>query len=200
MPEFLGIPYKLPVEILNREDTQEVVTQSLAIYRPSSGSQRWELKIGIGPFKYTDEEVVKIGVHQNKVGLRQSFTLEMPQYIDADLTTSATITLKAVANVKTKTITLQATAEVIIPQGRFIKFPGHNKIYQVVDEVTVPAGSAGASVTIYPGIIKREPAAGEIDITPDIKVFYIFTAPTSILHRATGRVEKIINLIEDVKI
>ena len=200
MPEFLGITYNLPVEVLNQEDTREIETQSLAIYRPSSGAQRWELKINLGPLNYLDPSITKISTHQNKHGYRLPFSLEMPQLIGAEYKQprGTIIETHGVHQSGVDLINITANRNIEIPEGRFFKFANHNKVYQLLEQVSLQANIV-KRISIYPTLLKEVQDNIDLFFTPNIRLYYHRNSPLSILHRATGRVEKILNLQEDIK-
>ena len=199
MPEFLGIKYNLPVEILSVEDTREIETQSLALYRPGSGAQRWDLKIGLGPFVYTASEIAKIGVHQNEFGQRRPFSIEMPHYIGSEYDSDAVISLSNAVSEGSTVLTVRSNKNITVPLGRFFIFANHKKVYQILVDSNL--STVPRQIRIIPSLIIEIPQGTVLNfLNPTIKVLYHRNSPLSILHRATGRVEKIINIQEDIRL
>ena len=77
------------------------------------------------------------------------------------------------------------------PIGHFIKFPNHNKIYQIVNR-------GNNTINIYPGLQQSVPHNSTLDVTPWIRVTY---APDDNITQAFNNIGwtlPTLNLIEAV--
>ena len=125
----------------------------------------------------------------------------MPQYIQSKYSSGAIIILSRDHVSGVTVLRITSNQSIVIPEGRFFGINGHDKIYQIDadDDVRISANTP-TNILIYPNLLENISSGAQLNfLNPLIKVLYHKNSPTSILHRATGRVEKIINVVEDFK-
>jgi len=146
MPQFLGFDYATPLSITNNEPRFITDTQSLRRYSARTGAQRWELSISFVGGKNQDLSSA-FQSHYMQFGSELAFNLPMPQnkYAESRLTIAdvdnnlVAVRVSRDASANDQFVYIQDTENNIpylIPNGYFINFSGHSKVYQVLEDAS----------------------------------------------------------------
>ena len=199
MTAFQGFRYITPLSI--GETRWERSSETLTLVRQvlTNGAQRWTLDITLEPdSKGAKRAGGKMQAHKAKHGMGGKFSLPMPQHLGVpEFAKAVTVSVAALAS--SESIMVKANPgnpqTWTIPEGRFIAFAGHTKVYIVTDDLKLVRSNPG-KLMIYPALQKSVALNAAIDDTPDILVQYLAEALVSeqyrdgILYSPTLRVEE----------
>ena len=171
MATFQGLNYITPITINSRERLFRSETINLKTQTVGNGAQRWDLVVTLEPATAIGGNAAgaALAVHRSTNGFSTSFAMEMPQYLG--VAQPAAVSVSGAHSVGDSTITVDAANTTQVPAGRFLTFPGNQKVYQVTEAVPVPAVGT-ATLNIFPPLVANVADNAEIDWTPDITVYY----------------------------
>ena len=144
---YKGNPIVTPFSIDSNEPAFDITSVSLKTQRSSQGHQRWELTFTVQPDMDSPQDLLIDMIDE----IGSSSTMIMPQFkkVDERITATGTIQPSTQYNAGASSIVLNSSsASGLLPKGAFIKFSGHDKMYIVLSDVDLTAGTA--NLDIYP--------------------------------------------------
>lgn len=180
---FLGLNYATPLSVRSTSRAFRSESLSYKVQTSRGDAQRYELSIPLQPDNGDLKAGARLSTHRATFGLTDAFEITMPQWnsTETDIDRVApmhTINASGTFVAGVDTIMVRAMTGMnpsnerfVIPEGRYIKFSNHTKIYQVTSTVTREAGQT-VSLPIYPVLQMGISAAVTIDVDPDITVYY----------------------------
>ena len=190
---FLGLDYVYPAVIEAVQQERIIPLISGRVTGARFGILRWHVEIGLEPRRFGDSGSKMLSVHRAKYGITEPFTLLMPQLGTEVVVSHNQQRTAAAAVAGASSVSLDATVDVDLPDGRFIKFSGHSKVYQVDGAVTVT--DAGVMVDIVPGLVANVVNNERWNATPNLRCRHDEAGGITISGR--GIVSPVLSVTED---
>lgn len=151
----LAYVFSTPLAVISNQPAFVSDTLSLKRKTSSQNVQRWEIEANIVPSNNSSNFLV----HSVRYGHDKTFAVRMPQVYNEGSTFPKVLSLKATNTVLAgaDTINISGLIDNEMPEGEFIKFASHNKVYVVVEK-----GSNGGGVKIFPPLLQNVTANTDI--------------------------------------
>ena len=168
---FLGVDYSTADVNLDQKqfptETENYNRQTIDL-----GVERYRIAFSFELDDGTKMAASKFRRHRQKHGFHSRFTMPMPQDRGVGPAPTVDVTAAEVTDAESSTIVLETgDRTVVIPEGRFITFSGHKKVY-VIDSFSYNSGQTYGVAKIQPDLQKRVADGEEVDFDPDITVRY----------------------------
>ena len=162
---FLDLPVRGRANV---DEANDEAVKELADYETSTVSgkaQRWEVDFVIRDNLGTARLGAKFMSHYTKHRRRLAFDWPMPQYPAQDDITEGTVTVRVAAEADATQIRVKtASGRVMVPDGYYISFAGHRKVYIIQADATL--STVAGTFQIYPSLRASVRLNEVVSLTP----------------------------------
>ena len=175
--EFLGRQYVYSAEIDYIDGSSTITARDLSVIKTSTGNHRWVISMGLMPLNGASEAVAELSQHRFRFSNRNlHFEIPMPQLTGYEPTGDlATMTLHSgITAGASSFIAINNDSFTNCPNGQFIKFANHTKIYQITQ-----INRTTRTIQLFPNLISDVSSSDRVSLLPNILVKYDQSALTS---------------------
>jgi len=164
---FLGLEFASPARIQAQHSESSDRTRGGRFSGLRIGTSWWRIEMRFEPRAFANAETA-LAVHRNRHGETQPFQFPMPQMsLATGLPDAVTVGAK---NAGASTVRIQdGVLNMSIPQGHFITFSGHAKVYQVQEAVNA---RGPLDIDIFPALVVDVASGVALSMNPDITCVY----------------------------
>ena len=145
-----GLPLVQPVAYIDSRENEVDVSPAGGVYRTIGDVQQYGLRCRIRDSSRTQLSVFRRRFRNVLYGAAGIFSFEWPQEV-AEHSLSANAVVGAEAAADTNVVMFQSNLSSAIPEGRWVQFDNHRKLYEL-------DASARDGVTFYPNLVEAVPA------------------------------------------
>lgn len=174
---FEGLRYCTPVVIESVIRSWSNESLSLSRDTLSLDAQKWIIELALEPDRMGDKQAgANLSVHRARHQDGSSFTLPMPQHLgvpEVDATTLQVENDHAAGETSLPVRKVPGEPLIPIPKGRYFKFSGHDKIYQITEPTVFRGtGTVIETLNVFPALQENVADDEKLDFSPDITVIY----------------------------
>ena len=146
-----------------------------------SSRQRWDLLITLEPIVDVGAALGRLASHRARHGHHTAFSIPMPQISGYETPSDVTGNVRIASDYSAGAQTIQITPQPIsaanvahirsIAPGTFIKFPNHNKVYQVSVSDAAPPNNRSI-IELFPPLVSAITVGLTVIFEPFISVRY----------------------------
>ena len=170
MTDFLGLAFATPLSIQTEQVSNLVRTRDGSIAGTREGYPRWQVDITFEPRQFEDYQA-ELMAHRIRNGVTVPFTMKMPQVArHSSIGSSDSYDVRQAAGRGDSVIVIRPSSSKTIPEGRFIKFSNHSKVY-----MTDNVGYSGSDIVlnIVPDLVMAIATTHDCDPNPNLTCTYL---------------------------
>lgn len=170
---YKGLQIQTPFQVTSTQPAFETESYSLKRERFVLDAQRWELSFTVSNNK--DEGAAFIA-HTSDFYATE--TMVMPQLagVEAKFTLTTAVTVNGAHSAADNTIDANVTgtaASQLIPDGTFVKFANHDKVYVITVARTISSGDTSKTLNIFPRLVTSVPNGTAVQFGDDCILTYV---------------------------
>lgn len=205
MPDFLGVPIIAPV-IEDWTPDRAYETASGVSRIVTSDAHRFDVAFTLTDVDGQYRMASKLKSHYSKnrgVGFGTPMVQELYRgWPGADeygtIEPTARTLARTTGAVGDASIRMQCAEALTLPEGWYVRFANHPKIYRITADVVWARANATVPVSLYPTLRKAVPNGTVVSLSPHYTCRYDPSAPLLVTNGARGVTTASVRLVEDI--